>query len=97
MIDDHHADLLRLARKYVWWCQPEDVIENKLDKLVVQVMELGTWEDAHALLNVVGRERYLAVLDAPPPGAISSKSLAFWHGRLGRPGDPPKATKRTFR
>ncbi|MTJ80507.1 MAG: hypothetical protein F8N37_05750 [Telmatospirillum sp.] len=90
------ARLLTLAARYVWWNPPEKVLSDQLDKLTVNVMEMGTWEDAGALLAEIGRDRFLAVLKAPPAGAISSKSLAFWHYRLGLPGDPPKASKRVF-
>jgi hypothetical protein len=46
-------------------------------------MELGTWDDAHALLDVVGLDRFREVLAAPPPGMLSEKSWTFWHYRLG--------------
>lgn len=91
------SEMLKLASKYVWWSPPEHVLENQVDRLVANVMELGTWEDANRLLAEVGRDRFISVLDAPPPGIVSAKSLAFWHRRLGRPGDPPKPTVRSFR
>lgn len=90
------AHLLALAAKYVWWTPPETVVANQLDRLAVNVMEMGTWEDANELLAEIGQDRFLAVLKSPPPGAISSKSLAFWHYRLGLPDEPPKASKRMF-
>jgi hypothetical protein len=89
-------DLLALAAKYVWWNPPEVVVANQLDKLTANVMEMGTWEDANALLARIGPDRFLAILESPPPGGISSKSLAFWHHRFGLPGAPPRATKRSF-
>lgn len=91
------ADLLSLAAKYVWWNPPEAVVANQLDKLTVNVMEMGTWEDANTLLAKTGADRFLAILESPPPGQISSKSLAFSHYRFGLPGAPPKASKRVFR
>jgi len=89
-------DLLSLAAKYVWWNPPEAVVTKQLDKLTANVMEMGTWEDANVLLAKIGQDRFLAILKSPPPGGISSKSLAFWHHRFGLPGAPPRATKRAF-
>jgi hypothetical protein len=92
----NRAELLVLAARYVWWTPPATVVANQLDKLTVSVMEMGTWEDANALLAEIGQDRFLAVLKSPPAGAISSKSLAFWHHRFGLSGEPPKASKRVF-
>lgn len=92
----NRAELLRLAAKYVWWNPPEEVVAHQLDRLTVSVMEIGTWEDANALLDEIGPDPFVKVLKSPPPGTISAKSLAFWHYRLGLPGDPPKPSRRTF-
>lgn len=89
-----NAATLRLAAKYVWGTPPEIVVSSGLRGLVVNVMEFGVWEDANELLELIGPELFVDVLESPPPGAISSRSLAFWHYRLGRPGAPPKARKR---
>ena len=82
--------LLELAAKYVWWTSPEITVSENIDKLVTSVMELGTWDDTVTLLDTVGSAPFLDVLDAPPAGAISDKSLAVWHHRLGRKGAAPK-------
>lgn len=95
-MSSNRCELRELAAKYVWWNPPEKVVAEQLDKLTVNVMEMGTWEDANALLDEIGPERFLSVLRAPPAGIISSKSLAFWHYRLGLPGDPPTASRRAF-
>jgi hypothetical protein len=91
------SEMLSLAAKYVWWNPPEHVVANQLDRLTVNVMELGTWEDANKLLDEIGPDRFLSVLKSPPAGTISAKSLAFWHHRLGLLGEPPKARRRTFK
>lgn len=86
--------LLELAAKYVWWTSPEITVSDNVGKLVANVMELGTWDDAIALLETVGTDPFLEVLDAPPIGVISDKSLAFWHRRLGRAGAAPRSRRR---
>jgi hypothetical protein len=89
-----NQELLRLAAKYIWWTSPEAVVADGITRLVSNVMELGTWEDASSLLEIIGRDRFISVLKSPPAGIISDKSLAFWHYRLGMDGLPPKSRRR---
>ncbi|HWE05877.1 MAG TPA: hypothetical protein VG274_04160 [Rhizomicrobium sp.] len=87
--------LLELARRYVWWSPPDRFVSENRSRIIAQVMEIGTWEDAHALLNEVGRSAFVNVLRDPPPGGLSTRSQAFWHHRLGLGGAPgPKAARR---
>ena len=81
--------LLELARRYSWWSAPEETVVSNLPRLVAQVMEMGTWDDAHALLDSLGAEPFREVLRQPPPGTLSPKSWAFWHYRLGL-GEAPE-------
>lgn len=92
----HDPDMKRLAAKYVWWTPVETVLADGIPGLVASVMELGTWEDAALLLRHVGPEPFREILRSPPPGAISDRSLAFWHYRLGASADvpPPRARRR---
>jgi hypothetical protein len=87
-------ELLRLAAKYVWSTPPEVVANGDLSGLVASVMEIGTWEDAHELLELVGPSPFIEVLRAPPPGSVCDRSLAFWHARLRQQGGPPRAPRR---
>lgn len=73
--------LVQLARRYVWWSPPESALADRR-RFVAQVMALGTWEDAHALLRLLGPEAFLEVLRSPPPGVLSARSWWFWHRRL---------------
>jgi len=85
----HPSRLLELARRYVWWSAPENIVAENMPRLIAQVMELGTWEDAHALLDLVGREAFVGVLRRPPLGVFSPRSWVFWHHRLDL-GDAPQ-------
>ena len=87
-------EILRLATKYVWWTAPEAVVLDGMPRLIASVMELGTWDDANDLIEIVGTDMFLAVLKSPPPGVLSDRSLAFWHCRLGGEGLPPVARRR---
>lgn len=88
--------LLGLARRYVWYTQPDAVIDADMRLLIASAMERGSWQDAHALLQHVGEQAFADVLYDHPAGALSAKSLAFWHCRLGLPGDPPEPRVRQF-
>ena len=80
-----------LARNYMGWNAPEQSLSEGPGRLIAQVMEIGTWEDAHALLKAVGEDAFREVLAAPPPGILSEKSWTFWHHRL-RLGAPTRPT-----
>ena len=88
--------LLGMARRYVWYTPPEQVIDDDMRLLIASAMERGSWQDVHALLEHVGEQAFIDVLHDHPPGAISAKSLAFWHVRLGLDGDPPEPRVRRF-
>ena len=45
------SEMLRLAAKYVWWTPPDIVVSEGMYRLVANVMEMGTWEDASALIE----------------------------------------------
>jgi hypothetical protein len=86
--------LIEIARRYVWWSTPEQTLADNLPRLVAQAMELGTWEDAHALLDMIGRDAFVDVLRHPPAGVFSPKSWSFWHHRLGLGEAPELETRR---
>ena len=89
-----NPEMLRLAAKYVWWTPPDVVVSEEIPRLVANVMEMGTWEDATTLIERVGTGPFMDVLRSPPAGVISDRSLAFWHYRLGGQGTPPISRRR---
>lgn len=86
--------LERLARRYVWWTEPQRVIADDMPRLIAAVMEIGTWEDAEALRAIAGDDAFAAIARNPPPGLISQRSLNFWHIRLGLAGEVATARRR---
>ena len=73
--------LERLARKYLWWMKPQQVVKDP-DRLIAQIMNLGTFEDARLVEASFGRDRLRRVLRNAAPGQFDEKSWAFWHYRL---------------
>jgi hypothetical protein len=85
--------LAKIARRYAWWSEPKRTLAENMPRLIAQVMEMGTWEDAHDLLDIVGSDAFKNVLHHPPPGVFSPKSWVFWHRRLGL-GEAPELPRR---
>lgn len=73
--------LEQLARKYFWWSAPGGVPHDS-QRVMAQVMELGTHEDAEALRAAVGDEALKEVLRGAEPGWFSEKSWHYWHCAL---------------
>jgi hypothetical protein len=88
--------LKRLARRYMWrW--PEQKALERQQQLVAQVMDIGTFDDANALLLAVGESAFREVLANAEPGWLSPRSWAYWHYRLGLAAvnsEPPDLPRR---
>lgn len=71
----------QLAGKYIWWQDPDRPARDA--RLIAQVMELGTHEDAEIVREAVGDEALRQVLQTAEPGWFSEKSWHYWHYALG--------------
>ena len=93
-----HSTLRRLARKYIWWKQPDEVLQNP-DRIIVQIMNIGDYDDVLALLAEAGEPAFRQVLQRAGPGQLTPRSWNYWHVRLGlvRPGEAPPQPVRRFR
>jgi hypothetical protein len=75
-------DLTYFARKYIWWQTPESAPMNP-HRIIAQVMNIGTFEDARALLKHAGEAELRQVLQNARPGEFSERSWNYWHLVLG--------------
>ncbi len=75
-------DLTYFARKYIWWQTPEGT-NTSPHRIISQVMNLGTFEDAQSLLNEVGESEFKKALRDALPGEFSERSWHYWHLVLG--------------
>jgi hypothetical protein len=66
------------ARKYIWWQTPESAVASPH-----RIMNLGTFEDAQALLRTVGEAEFRQALMEARPGEFSERSWHYWHLVLG--------------
>ena len=87
--------LKRYAAKYIWWQTPDEAAALP-ERVVVQVMELGDYDDVQILAQAVGDEYLRKVLIHADPGQLSLKSWAYWHYRLklAKPGRVPLPPQR---
>jgi hypothetical protein len=74
--------LAGLARKYLWWKTPAEVMATP-ERVIAQVMNLGDFEDVQTLANRVGDEVLRDVLTQAEAGQFNARSWAYWHYRLG--------------
>lgn len=84
-----------LGRKYPWW-QPAGGGPHTRDRMIAQIMNLGTLDDIILLERTVGPERLVTIMTRAEPGWLSDRSWEFWRGRLSVatgaaiPDDPPR-------
>jgi hypothetical protein len=96
MTSDVSAEILsEFSRKYLWW-GPADGHAHSEERVISQVMNLGTYDDILLLERTVGRARLVEVMLSAAPGWISDRSWEFWRGRLSVatgaaiPVEPPR-------
>ena len=71
-----------LARRYLWWLPPDEALAQP-QRVIAQVMDLGTWADCAALEAHFGRALMRKTLRHAEPGWFRPRSWVYWHFRLG--------------
>lgn len=66
-------DLLHVARRVVWFKEPEDALAEPVHFLA-HVMTYGTIEDLKALQGIAGIEEFREVLENAPAGVFDARS-----------------------
>jgi hypothetical protein len=87
--------LYKLAAKYIWWKRPEEALRYS-DRVVLQVMNIGDYEDVQELVDFFGEQALRQIISSAEPGLLNERSWAYWHYRLGmaQPGKVPPLPKR---
>ena len=86
------------GRKYLWW-RPVDGQPFSQDRIVAQVMNLGTYDDILQLEEALAQSHLVDVMLNAEPGWFSDRSWEFWRGRLSYATGamlPEKAPRRAF-
>jgi hypothetical protein len=90
--------LLRdLAARYIWWKTPDEALRQP-QRIAVQVMDIGDYEDVQRLANGLGDAYLRRVISKAEPGQLNERSWNYWHYRLGlvKRGKVPPLPKRRF-
>lgn len=93
---DRDQILRTMAGRYVWW-MPVDEAAKWPERVIAQVMYIGDWDDAMALVVAAGREAFISTLKNAEAGWMDHRSWNFWHLWLGlaRDGEvPPMPVRR---
>ncbi|GAC1341382.1 MAG: hypothetical protein NVSMB26_29560 [Beijerinckiaceae bacterium] len=96
---DASSELLSgFAEKYMWW-QAAGPNGHGDNRIIAQVMDIGTYADIERLEAAFGPARLSKVMREAEPGWFSARSWDFWRGRLSREIAVPIAERpphRTF-
>jgi hypothetical protein len=91
------ADLLAdFACRYIWW---RDETPPSQDRVIAQVMSIGTSDDIRRLEKAYSRDELREVMLRAQPGWISEPSWELWRGRLRAAGAgpiPERLPRRSF-
>ena len=91
----HTPELLRAAKRVVWFKPPEEALDNPVE-LMAYAMKHSTDEDMALLLEHVGEDGLREAIDNAPAGIIDARSWSYWNARIGR-YPPPPAPQRDLR
>ncbi len=80
----HEEERERLARRYVWWREPETALHD-LPRLLCQIMAFGTAREYVAARHIWGEAAFKDALRGALPGAMDGRSWAFWHRHFKLP------------
>jgi hypothetical protein len=78
--------LTELAERYVWWQSAAETLTHP-ERLLCQLMQLGTAEDVRTARALLGDDAFRDALRSAQPGVLDDKSWNFWHRVLF--GSPP--------
>ena len=86
-------ELLRIARKVVWYDQPEQTLRN-LRTFLTHLMVYGSQADVAVVERYVPENEFRRVLEDALTGVFTEDAWKRWHERFGLP--PPPLPRRKF-
>jgi hypothetical protein len=98
MYTKRQIDFLKSMTKYIWWESVEESLARP-QRILAQVMELGTTEDIADVIDLFSEEALTDILKNAESGWFSARSWNFWHFRLNlakKSEDIPPMKKRSF-
>ena len=87
------AELMRIARKVVWYDAPEETLGD-LKTFLAHLMVYGSTADAEVAQRYIPLEEFRKVLNDAPAGVFTAEAWARWHKRFGL--EVPPLPRRRF-
>lgn len=87
------ADLLRVAKRMVWFKPPAATLAEPL-LFLSYAMTYGTVDDLRVIRAHFTDAQLRQALHASIPGVFDARSWAYWHSVLGVRPAPPLPTRR---
>jgi hypothetical protein len=81
-------DLVAIARRVIWFEQPEQALADPA-RFLVYLMTYGTIEDIAVVQRYLRLDDFREALERAPPGIIDERSWAYWNVMTGRYPVPP--------
>lgn len=81
------VELLRVARKVVWYDSPERTLAD-LPTFLTHLMVYGSPSDVAVVERYVPAEEFRQVLENASAGVYTQEAWERWHERLGMPVPP---------
>lgn len=82
------AELVRVARRMVWFKPPVEALENTV-LFLAHLMTYGTIEDVVVARRHFSPGDFRHALERAPAGVFDPRSWAYWNTVLGRVPVPP--------
>jgi hypothetical protein len=87
------TDLQTVAKRVVWFKEPEDAIKD-VKLFLAHVMTYGTLTDIATTLHYFSEDDFKSVLLDPPPGVFDRRSWTYWNVRYRREPVPDLPTRK---
>jgi len=87
------ADLLLVARKVVWYDEPQQTLDD-IPTFLAHLMVYGSPADVATVERYLPAEEFRRALTNAPAGVFTQDAWTRWHKRLGLEPIPPLPRRR---
>ena len=91
--EPYAAELVRVARKVVWYDAPEETLRD-MKTFLAHLMEYGAAADLSVVERYVSDQEFRKVLEDAPAGVFSPEAWTRWHNRFAIEPVPPLPRRR---
>lgn len=89
----YSTELLRIARKVVWYDAPEETLGDP-KTFLAHLMVYGSPADVAVVQRFVSEEEFRRVLEDAPAGVFTAEAWDRWHRHFGMLPIPPLPRRR---